>query len=116
MSITIYHNPKCSNSRKALALIRESGVEPTIIEYLSYPPTRKQLSELIAAMQIPVRGLLREKEALCKELGLDDSSVSDAKLLDAMAANPVLINRPVVVTPKGAKLCRPPELLLEILE
>ena len=115
MTITIYHNPKCSNSRKALALIRESGVEPVIIEYLVNPPTRKQLGELIAAMQVPARALLREKEALCAQLGLDDASIPDAQLLDAMAAHPVLINRPVVVTPKGAKLCRPPELVLEIL-
>jgi arsenate reductase len=115
MSITIYHNPKCSNSRTALALIRESGVEPTIIEYLNNPPTRKQLAELVAAIGTGARGLLRSKEALCKELGLDDPAVSDAKLFDAMAAHPILINRPVVVTPKGAKLCRPPELVRELL-
>ncbi len=115
MTITIYHNPKCSNSRTALALIRDSGVEPTIVEYLKEPPSRKKLAELVATMGTGARALLREKEALCKELGLDDHAVSDAKLLDAMAAHPILINRPVVVTPKGAKLCRPPELVKELL-
>jgi len=115
MTITIYHNPKCSNSRKALELIRESGTEPVIIEYLVNPPSRSKLAELVKAMGTGARGLLREKETLCAELGLDDPAVSDAKLLDAMAAHPVLINRPLVVTPKGAKLCRPPELVQEIL-
>lgn len=115
MTITIYHNPKCSNSRKALALIRETGVEPVIVEYLVNPPTRSKLAELVAAMGTGARSLLREKEGLCAELGLDDPTLSDAALLDAMAAHPILINRPLVVTPKGIRLCRPPELVQEIL-
>lgn len=116
MSITIYHNPRCSNSRNALALIRESGVEPAIVDYLNNPPTKAQLTELIAAMGTGARGLLREKEELCKELKLDDPSVSEARLIDAMVEHPILINRPLVVTPKGVRLCRPPELVKQLLE
>lgn len=115
MSITIYHNPSCGTSRNTLAMIRQSGVEPTVIEYLQTPPTRAQLVELAAAMQLPLRSLLREKGTPFKELGLDDNSLSDDALLDAMMAHPVLINRPIVVTDKGARLCRPSEQVLDIL-
>lgn len=115
MSITIYHNPFCGTSRNTLAMIRQSGVEPVIIEYLKTPPTRARLVELAAVMELPLRGLLREKEPAYKQLGLDDESLSDDALLDAIAAHPVLINRPIVVTDKGARLCRPSELVLDIL-
>jgi arsenate reductase len=115
MSITIYHNPSCGTSRNTLAMIRQSGVEPTIIEYLKTPPTRARLVELAAAMELPLRSLLREKEAAYKQLGLDDESLSDDALLDAIAAHPVLINRPIVVTGKGTRLCRPSEQVLDIL-
>ena len=115
MSITIYHNPSCGTSRNTLAMIRQSGVEPVIIEYLKTPPTRARLVELTAAMELPLRGLLREKESAYKQLGLDDESLSDDVLLDAIAAHPVLLNRPIVVTDKGARLCRPSELVLDIL-
>jgi arsenate reductase len=115
MSITIYHNPSCGTSRNTLAMIRQSGVEPTVIEYLKTPPTRARLVELIAAMQIPVRSLLREKGTPFAELGLDDERQSDDALLDAMMTHPILINRPIVVTGRGTRLCRPSELVLEIL-
>ncbi|KAA0074414.1 arsenate reductase (glutaredoxin) [Tardiphaga sp. P9-11] len=115
MSITIYHNPSCGTSRNTLAMIRQSGVEPTVIEYLKTPPTRARLVELIAAMQIPVRSLLREKGTPFAELGLDDERLSDDALLDAMMTHPILINRPIVVTGRGTRLCRPSELVLEIL-
>lgn len=115
MSITIYHNPSCGTSRNTLAMIRQSGVEPVIIEYLKTPPTRARLVELAATMEAPLRSLLRAKEAAYKELGLDDENLSDDALLDAIAAHPVLINRPIVVTEKGTRLCRPSELVLDIL-
>jgi len=115
MTITIYHNPYCGTSRNTLAMIRKSGVEPAIIEYLKTPPSREKLVELIAAMGIPVRALLREKGTPYKELGLDDPKWTDDDLLDSMVKHPILINRPIVVTPKGAKLCRPSEAVLEIL-
>ena len=115
MSVTIYHNPACGTSRNVLAMIRQSGEEPEIIEYLKTPPTREKLQELIAAMAIPVRDLLRRKGTPYDELGLDDPALSDAELLDAMMAHPILINRPIVVTAKGVKLCRPSETVLEIL-
>jgi len=115
MAVTIYHNPGCGTSRNALAMIRQSGEEPIVIEYLKTPPTREQLKELIAAMAIPVRALLREKGTPYAELGLDDPKWSDDQLLDFMMAHPILINRPIVVTPKGVKLCRPSELVLSIL-
>jgi arsenate reductase len=115
MSIMIYHNPSCGTSRNTLAMIRQSGVEPTVIEYLKTPPTRARLVELIAAMQIPVRSLLREKGTPFAELGLDDERLSDDALLDAMMTHPILINRPIVVTGRGTRLCRPSELVLEIL-
>ena len=115
MSVTIYHNPDCGTSRNTLAMIRQSGVEPTIIEYLKTPPTRERLVALIKAMDIPVRALLREKGTPFHELALDDPKWSDDELIDQMLAHPILINRPIVVTPKGVKLCRPSEAVLELL-
>jgi arsenate reductase len=115
MAITIYHNNACSNSRGALALIRESGVEPEIIDYLSAPPTRARLQELISQAGLTVRGAMRDKGELYEQLGLADASLDDAALLDAMMAHPSLINRPFVVTDKGVRLCRPPALVHEIL-
>jgi len=115
MSIIIYHNPDCSTSRNALAMIRQSGVEPTIIEYLKSPPSRQRLKELISAMGIPVRALLRKKGTPYQELGLDDAKWTDDQLVDQMLAHPILINRPIVVTPNGVKLCRPSEVVLDIL-
>ncbi|MDW5444909.1 arsenate reductase (glutaredoxin) [Polaromonas sp. SM01] len=114
-SITIYHNPRCSTSRNTLALIRNSGAEPEVIEYLLTPPTRETLQALIAQMGIPVRELIRSKEKLYTELQLDQPALSDEALLDAMLAHPILINRPMVVTPLGTRLCRPSELVLDIL-
>ena len=116
MTVTIYHNPECGTSRNTLAMIRQSGEEPTVIEYLKTPPSREKLQELIAAMRIPVRALLREKGTPYKELGLDDSKWTDDQLLDFMMAHPILINRPIVVTPKGARLCRPSEAVVDLLE
>ncbi len=113
MNITIYHNPKCSNSRGALALIQEAGHSPTVIEYLKTPPSRAELAALVAKMGIGARDLVRAKEAAYGELALDGAD--DATLLDAMAAHPVLINRPIVVTDTAARLCRPPELVRELL-
>ncbi len=114
-NVTIYHNPRCSASRNTLALIRERGVEPHVVEYLKTPPDRDTLLRLIADSGLPVREIVRSKEALYKELGLDDSTRSDEALVDAMLAHPVLINRPIVVTPAGTRLCRPTEVVLEIL-
>ena len=116
MTVTIYHNPNCGTSRNTLAMIRQSGVEPTIIEYLKTPPSRAKLKELITAMGIPVRALLREKGTPYKELGLDDPRWSDDELLDFMIAHPILINRPIVVTAKGVRLCRPSEAVIDLLE
>ncbi len=113
--ITIYHNPKCGTSRNTLAMIRNSGIEPQVIEYLKTPPTREQLLALIAASGLSVREVMRSKEALFTELGLADPARSDAELIDAMLAHPILINRPLVVTPLGTRLCRPSELVLDIL-
>ncbi len=115
MTITIYHNPDCGTSRNVLAMIRRSGEEPTIIEYLKTPPSRVRLMELIAAMGISVRGLLREKGTPYAELGLADPKWTDDQLLDFMQTHPILINRPIVVTQKGVKLCRPSETVLAIL-
>jgi arsenate reductase len=114
-TITIYHNPKCGTSRNTLAMIRNSGVEPTVIEYLKTPPTREQLLALIVASGLSAREILRSKEAICAELGLNDPACSDEELVNAMLAHPVLINRPLVVTPLGTRLCRPSELVLDIL-
>ena len=107
MTVTIYHNPKCGTSRNVLAMIRQSGEEPIVIEYLKNPPSRERLKELIAAMGVPVRALLREKGTPYAELGLGDSKWTDEDLIDFMMAHPILINRPIVATPKGASLCRP---------
>ena len=115
MSIVIYHNPACGTSRNTLAMIRQSGEEPEVIEYLKTPPSREKLKELIAAMGVPARSLLREKGTPYKELGLDDAKWTDEELIDFMLAHPILINRPIVVTPKGVRLCRPSEVVLEIL-
>lgn len=116
MSVTIYHNPSCGTSRNTLAMIRASGVEPEIIEYVKTPPSRERLVELIAAMGGKVRALFREKGTPYAELGLDNASLSDDALIDTMLQHPILINRPIVVTNKGVKLCRPSELVLDILE
>jgi arsenate reductase len=116
VSVTIYHNPACGTSRNTLAMIRQSGEEPVIIEYLKNPPSRARLVELSRAMGIPVRGLLREKGTPYAELGLADPKWSDDQLLDFMLDHPILINRPIVVTPKGVKLCRPSEAVLDLLD
>lgn len=113
--ITIYHNPQCGTSRNVLALIRNSGTEPEIIEYLATPPTREKLAALIAQMAIPVRDLLRRKGTPYDELQLDDPALSDEVLIAAMLAHPILVNRPIVVTPLGTRLCRPSEAVLDIL-
>ncbi len=115
MSVTIYHNPVCGTSRKTLEAIRAAGVEPEIIEYVKQPPSRAQLQQMIAKAGISVRQAMRNKGDLYVELGLADASLSDDALLDAMMAHPVLIERPFVVTPKGVRLCRPSELVQEIL-
>ncbi len=115
MRATIYHNPSCGTSRNALALIRHAGIEPTVIDYLRDPPTREQLGAMIAAAGLGVRDALRRKGTPYDELGLDDPALTDAQLLDAMLAQPVLINRPFVVTDLGTRLCRPSEVALEIL-
>ena len=116
MSVTIYHNPNCGTSRNTLEMIRQSGEVPQIIEYLKTPPDRARLIELIAAMAIPVRGLLREKGTPYAELGLASSKWSDHELIDFMLAHPILINRPIVQTPKGTRLCRPSEAVLDLLD
>jgi arsenate reductase (glutaredoxin) len=113
--ITIYHNPACGTSRNTLAMIRVSGEEPVVIEYLTNPPSRERLKELIAAAGLTVRGAIRQKGTPYAELGLDDPSLTDAQLLDAMLEHPILINRPFVETPKGVRLARPSEVVLEIL-
>ena len=115
MSVTIYHNPDCGTSRNTLAMIRQSGTEPQIIEYLKDPPSRERLQELIGTMGITVRQLLREKGTPFAELGLADPKWTDDQLFDFMLTHPILINRPIVVTPKGVKLCRPSEIVLAIL-
>jgi arsenate reductase (glutaredoxin) len=115
MTITIYHNPDCGTSRNTLAMIRQSGTEPTVIEYLKTPPSREKLKELVSAMGISVRALLREKGTPYKELGLDDPKWTDEQLIEQMLAHSILINRPIVVTPKGVRLCRPSEAVLDIL-
>jgi arsenate reductase len=115
MDITIYHNPKCGTSRNTLALIRNTGAEPQVIDYLTNPPTREALAAMIAQAGLTVRDAMRAKETVFAELGLDDPAIGDDALLDAMLANPILLNRPFVITPAGARLCRPSELVLEIL-
>jgi arsenate reductase (glutaredoxin) len=113
--VTIYHNPRCGTSRNTLAMIRNSGVEPQVIEYLKTPPDRATLEALIAATGKPVLDAVRTKEALFTELQLGAPGVTDAQLVDALLAHPILINRPIVVTPLGVRLCRPSELVLDIL-
>jgi len=115
MDITIFHNTRCGTSRTTLETIRAAGVEPRVVDYLAQPPSRDELQDLIARAGLSVRDAVRSKEALFAELGLNDPATTDDALLDAMVAHPVLINRPFVVTPKGVRLCRPAELVREIL-
>jgi arsenate reductase (glutaredoxin) len=114
-TVTIYHNPACGTSRNTLALLRHAGIEPEVVEYLKTPPAKAKLRELLAAMDMPVRELLREKGTPYAELGLADPKWTDEQLLDFIVQHPILMNRPVVVTPLGTKLCRPSEEVLEIL-
>ena len=116
MSVTIYHNPDCGTSRNTLAMIRQSGEEPEVIVYLTHPPTRERLAWLIKEAGLTVRQAIRQKDTPYDALGLSDPSLSDAALLDAMMAHPILINRPFVVTAKGVRLCRPSGVVLNILE
>ena len=116
MSVTIYHNPDCGTSRNTLAMIRQSGVEPTVIEYLKTPPTGERIMELVAAAGLTLRQALRQKDTPYAALGLDNPDLDDNALLDAIADHPILLNRPFVVTPRGVRLCRPSEVVLEILE
>ncbi len=116
MSVTIYHNPDCGTSRNTLAMIRQSGEEPTVIEYLKTPPSRERLVQLVKAMGMSPRDLLREKGTPYAELGLADPKWTDEQLLDVMLAHPILINRPIVETPKGTRLCRPSEAVLDLLD
>jgi arsenate reductase len=113
--VTIYHNPSCGTSRNTLALIRHAGIEPVVVEYLKTPPSKERLRELVAAMGISVRALLRERGTPYAELKLDDPTLSEDALLDAMLKHPILINRPIVVTELGTKLCRPSEEVLDLL-
>ena len=113
--VTIYHNPSCGTSRNTLALLRHAGIEPNVIEYLKTPPSRQKLQQLLAAMGIPVRELLRQKGTPYDELGLDNPALTDEQLLDAIEKHPILLNRPIVQTPLGTRLCRPSESVREIL-
>ena len=115
MDVVIYHNPACGTSRNTLALIRNAGVEPTVVEYLRTPPSREQVRDLARRAGVPLRSLLREKGTPYAELGLDDPALSDEALLDAVEAHPILLNRPIVATPKGVRLCRPSEAVLDLL-
>lgn len=115
MDVIIYHNPDCGTSRNTLAMIRNAGIEPHVIEYLKTPPTRLLLRQLIDRMGVPVRNVIREKGTPYHELGLDDQSLTDDQLLDAIMAHSILINRPIVVSPKGVRLCRPSEAVLDLL-
>lgn len=115
MHVTIYHNPSCGTSRNTLAMIRNAGIEPTVVEYLETPPSRAELKTMIADAGLTVREAIREKGTPYAELGLDDSTLSDEELLDAMVKEPILINRPFVITPFGIRLCRPSEVVLDIL-
>jgi arsenate reductase len=115
MDVIIYHNPACGTSRNTLALIRNAGIEPHVIEYVKTPPARELLRQLIRRMGVPVRAVLREKGTPYAELGLGDAALTDDQLLDAMIAHPVLINRPIVVTPMGVRLCRPSEAVIDLL-
>jgi arsenate reductase (glutaredoxin) len=113
--VVIYHNPECGTSRNTLAMIRNAGIEPTVIEYLKNPPSRDKLAAMITAAGLTVRQALREKGTPFQDLGLDDPTLGDEQLLDAMLAHPILINRPFVITPRGTRLCRPSEVVLDIL-
>ena len=115
MKATIYHNPRCGTSRNTLEMMREAGVEPQVVEYLKHPPSRTRLKQLLKAAGVSVRDALRSKEAIYAELGLADPKLSDDKLLEAMVDNPILIERPIVETAKGVRLCRPAELVKQIL-
>jgi len=115
MDVIIYHNPACGTSRNTLALIRHVGIEPHVIEYLKSPPSRAMMMGLVERMSVPLRGLLREKGTPFAELGLGDPDLTDDQLLDAIEAHPVLLNRPIVVSPLGVKLCRPSEAVLDLL-
>lgn len=115
MDVIIYHNPACSTSRNTLGLIRNAGIEPHVIEYLKCPPSREMLADLIGRMGLPARSLIRQKGTLYGELGLADEAIGDDALLDAMVQNPGLIERPIVVTPRGVRLCRPSEEVLDLL-
>jgi arsenate reductase len=114
MDVIIYHNPECGTSRNTLGMIRNAGVEPHVIEYLKTPPAPALLRQMIDRMGIPMRHVLREKGTPFSELGLSDLALTDDQLLDAMMAHPILINRPIVVTPKGVRLCRPSEMVIEL--
>lgn len=116
MTVTIYHNPECGTSRNTLAMIRQSGAEPVVIDYRKTPPSRTRILELVAAAGMTLRQAIRQKDTPYAELGLADPSLSDEQLLDAIAAHPILLNRPFVETPLGTLLCRPSELVLDILE
>jgi arsenate reductase len=115
-TVTIYHNPACGTSRNTLAMIRATGAEPVVIEYLKTPPSRAELQDLVRRMGIPLRAVLRQKGTPFAELGLDNLSLSDDALLDAIEQHPILINRPIVVTPGGVRLCRPSETVLDLLD
>ncbi len=115
MDVVIYHNPDCGTSRNTLAMIRNAGIEPHVVDYLKTPPSRAMIASLVARMGVPLRWVLREKGTPFAELRLDDPALDDEKLLDAIEAHPILLNRPVVVTPFGVRLCRPSEVVLEIL-
>ena len=116
MTVTIFHNPACGTSRNVLAMIRATGVEPTIVEYLLTPPGRAELQDLVRRMGVPLRGALRRKGTPYGELGLEDPALSDGALLDAVERHPILLNRPIVVTLKGVRLCRPSEQVLDLLD
>lgn len=115
LPVTIYHNPRCSKSRQTLALLEERGIEPRVVAYLEQPPDAQTIRELLTALELDARGLMRRKEARYGELGLDDAELSEDALINAIAENPILMERPVVVTPKGAAIGRPPENVLSVL-
>ncbi len=116
MTVTIYHNPDCGTSRNTLAMIRQSGIEPTVVEYLKTPPSRQRITDLVSAAGLSLRDAMRKKDTPFEELGLADTELSNDALLDAIEAHPILLNRPFVETPMGTRLCRPSEVVLDILE
>jgi arsenate reductase len=115
MDVIIYHNPRCGTSRNTLGLIRNAGIEPHIVEYLKTPPGQALIRQLATRAGVPLRALLRDEEPVFRELGLNDSNIAEDTLLDALKAHPILLNRPIVVTPKGVRLCRPSELVIDLL-